>query len=133
MSLYTAVRSMLTTGSALPVAVDAVCLGVRTQTVALPAIVYNTTEIETLSIGNTSGDQLKRATVSLKIYHNTAVDVTTVGAATILKLIPGTYDSLVIQAIVVLSNSIQEPSSDNGEETNPFVGEIIADYYYKET
>ena len=51
----------------------------------------------------------------------------------ILKLIPGTYDSLVIQAIVVLSNSIQEPSSDNGEETNPFVGEIIADYYYKET
>ena len=133
MSLYTAVRSMLITGSALPVATDAVCLGVRTQTVALPAIVFNTTEMETLTLGNTNGDQLKRATVSLKVYHNTAVDVTTVGAATILKLIPGTYDSLVIQAIVVLSNSIQEPSSDNGEETNPFVGEIIADYYYKET
>lgn len=133
MSLYTAVRSMLITGSALPVATDAVCLGVRTQTVALPSIVFNTTEMETLTIGNTSGEQLKRATVSLKVYHNTAVDVTTTGAATILKLIPGTYDSLVIQAIVVLSNSIQEPSSDNGEETNPFVGEIIADYYYKET
>ncbi len=133
MSLYTAVRNMLTTGTGLPVAVGAVCLGVRTQTVALPSIVFNTTEIETLSIGNTSGDQLKRATVSLKVYHDTAVDVTTAATATILKLIPGTYDSLVIQAIVVLSNSIQEPSSDNGEETNPFVGEIIADYYYKET
>ena len=133
MSLYTAVRNMLTTGTGLPVAVGAVCLGVRTQTVALPAIVFNTTEIETLSIGTASGDQLKRATVSLKVYHDTAVDVTTVATATILKFIPGTYDSLVIQAIVVLSNSIQEPSSDNGEETNPFVGEIIADYYYKET
>lgn len=133
MSLYTAVRNMLTTGTGLPVAVGAVCLGVRTQTVALPAIVFNTTEIETLSIGTGSGDQLKRATVSLKVYHDTAVDVTTVGLATIAKFIPGTYDSLVIQAIVVLSNSIQEPSSDNGEETNPFVGEIIADYYYKET
>ncbi len=133
MSLYTAVRDMLVTGTGLPVAVNAVCLGVRTQTVALPSIVFNTTEMETLTIGTTSGDQLKRATVSLKVYHNTAVDVTTTGLATIAKFIPGTYDSLVIQAIVVLSNSIQEPSSDNGEETNPFVGEIIADYYYKET
>lgn len=130
-SLPQAIKTMLQNvdNAVLP---DAnITFGKRNQEGGLPAIVYKITNSEILTVGS---NPLRRATVEVLCYAETAQACQELAVTVRAEIASGTYNSMVFQACVNDTNNVlQEPEIGNGEETNPFVSTIEVDIFYKES
>ncbi len=104
--------------------------GTRNQYGTLPAITYQITNHETLTVGATP---LRKATVEINSITNEAQATQELSEAVKAVLTEDTYDSLEFQAVVNQNNILQEPDIGNGEEATPYIATTIIDIYYKET
>lgn len=125
MSLPVAIKSMLqnTTG----VADSDIVYGIRNQFGTIPCIIFTITNQETLTIG---ANALKKCEVSIKTMNTTSENTQTLANTMQTILTAGTYNSIDFNGIVIKNTLLEEPTSGNGEETNPFVHTTTIEIYF---
>lgn len=130
MSLPQAIKTMLQ--DVAGVADANITYGTRNQQAGLPAITYLITANEILSIGADTVNSLKRCTVEIRCYDKEAEDCQTLGDAVVPELDTGTYNTIEFCGISNTLPLIEQPTSGEGEESEPFVCVLTATIYYKE-
>lgn len=130
-SLPQAIKTMLN-GLDNAIVPDAnITFGKRNQDGGFPAVVYKIQTSEILTVGS---NPLRKATVEILCYAETAQAAQELSVDVRGEIDSGTYDNLVFQTFVNDTNNVlQEPEIANGEETNPFVSSIVVDIFYKES
>ena len=118
-SIETAVRDMLITGTTLSTAGipdTRVTHGYRLQDTVLPACTFEVDRDEIITIGS---NPLRTATVEVRIIADTTNDA--LGFITPLrnKCVPGTYDTLVFDAVIDRGHAIEGNTVGDGDESNP--------------
>lgn len=128
MSIYTAVKVMLQT---MTTVADAdITYGQRNQTSAtFPCLTYLVDSIEDLSLGSTP---LRKCTLTIKVYSLvSALEAVSISADVVTAVATGTFDSIVFQGVAQVISILDEPTSGDGEETNPFICTTTAQIYYQ--
>lgn len=128
MSIYTAVKVMLQ--SMTTVADADITYGQRNQTSAtFPSITYLIDSIEDLSLGS---NPLRKCTITIKVYSLvSALEAVSISADVVTAVATGTFDSIVFQGVAQVASILDEPTSGDGEESNPFTCTTTAQIYYQ--
>lgn len=129
MSIYTAIKEMLEDIADGTVPNSNIVYGTRNQFMSYPAITYLITDNETLTVG---ASPLKKCNVTIKSINTTSENTLTISSAVEAVLVEDVYDSIDFCAVINKNSVLEEPTSGNGEETNPFVSITTAEIYYKE-
>lgn len=124
-----AIRQMLTTGPALSVPDARITFGYRLQFDALPAIVFNVTSIETVSIG---GSPDRVATVEFRAVALEVADAIDIAQELRDKVAPGTHQGTQFTAVVWENRVADEPAPEMGDEQGPATVTATAQLYYLE-
>jgi hypothetical protein len=127
MSLPTAIRNMLTPIAG--VSNDNIVYGTRNQGMSIPCVIFTITSQETLTIGSNA---LKKCEVLIKTMNTTSANTQTLADTMQAALSVGTYDTIVFNGIIIKNTLLEEPTSGNGEETNPFVHSTTIEIYFTE-
>jgi len=131
MNLAQAIRTMLQ-GMNNAVVDDAnIIYGTRNQFTSLPAVTYQINDNETLTIGATAVDTLRRAQVTIKSYAKSSEDAVAMGTEVEDNLSSGTYNSIDFCAVLNKNSVLEEPTGGFGEEANPYVVTTTSEIYYK--
>lgn len=128
MSIHQAIRTMLQSIPNVDIPDANIFYGSRNQFASFPSVVYTVTDHMTLTIGESP---LKSCMVTIKSVQPVAEDALSLAALVEAALDPGTYNTIVFDAVLNKNTILEEPTSGFGEETNPFVATTIAQVYYK--
>jgi hypothetical protein len=124
-----AIRHMLTTGTNLSVPDDRITFGYRLQFDALPAIVFNVTGIETVSIGSAAD---RNAAVEFRAIALEVADALDIAEEIRNKVAPGTHNGVTFSAIIWENRVAEERAAELGDEQGPAVAVATAQFYYTE-
>lgn len=95
---------------------------------SLPNIEYSITSIEDLAIGSTF---LRKATIEVASAAATNPDALSVAEAVEEALVTGTYDGLIVEAIINRRTIFESPSYGYGDEQTPAIAITTADLVYR--
>lgn len=118
MSLESSVRAMLTTGTTLSNAgvSDAnITHGYRQQSTALPAITFELTQPQVLTIG----DDLRRTTAEIRVIAETTNGALSIKDVVKPLCVAGLYDSLQFKAVQWLEYTVEPSVTAEGDENQP--------------
>ncbi len=125
-----AIRHMLITSPpALSVPDARVTFGYRLQFDALPAIVFNVTGIETVSIGSAAD---RNAAVEFRAIALEVADALDIVQEIREKVGPGTHNGVNFSAIIWENRVAEERAAELGDEQGPAVAVATAQFYYTE-
>lgn len=130
-TIETAVRAMLVDGTTLSTAgiPDArVTHGYRLQETALPAATFEVDRDEILTIG---ASPLRSAQIEVRVIAPTTADA--VGFISALRTIcvPGTYDTIVFDAVIDRGHAVDGNTVGDGDEANPAELTQTFEIYYR--
>lgn len=95
---------------------------------SLPNIEYTITTIEDLAIGTAF---LRKATIEVASAAETNPDALTIAEAVEEALVTGTYDGIIVEAIINRRTIFETPSYGYGDEQTPAIAITTADLVYR--
>lgn len=125
-----AVRTMLTTGTALSAAgvPDVrVTHGYRLQETALPSVTYS---IESKSYADNAGP-FYTANLTVNAIAVTSADALDIADAVKATLVSGTYSAINIDAVLVTDEALEPETVGIGDEQEPAMARTIATIYWR--
>jgi hypothetical protein len=127
-----AVRSMLTAGTTLsanpvPVTDASVTHGYRLQDSALPAVTFTVDTREDATVG---GD-VQMSTVSVTSIAATSEDALAIAGKVRAALVPGTYSTIAIDAVIVTADGLQPEVVGFSDEQEPSQAVTQATIYWR--
>lgn len=129
MSVHKSIRTMIQGINNLTIPDSSIYYGTRNQFGSYPAITYLLSDHETATIGS---NPIRRCNVMIKSVELTAEAALDLSEAVESALVAGTYGDYILCSVLNKNTILEEPTSSNGEETNPFVATTSAQIYYKE-
>jgi hypothetical protein len=124
-----AIRHMLTTGPNMSVPDDRITFGYRLQFDALPAIVFNVTGIETVTIGSSAD---RNAAVEFRAIALEVAEALDIAEEIRNKVGPGIHQGVNFSAIIWENRVAEERAAELGDEQGPAVAVATAQFYYTE-
>lgn len=131
MNLAQAVRTMLLGMDNNVVQDSNIIYGTRNQFTSLPAVTFQINDNETLTIGESAVDTIRRAQVTIKSYAKSSEDAVAMGTEVEDNLSAGTYSTVDFMAVLNKNSVLEEPTGGFGEEANPYVVTTTSEIYYK--
>lgn len=130
MPIESAVRAMLTSASSLSALNDArITHGFRLQDTALPAITFELSDDEYLTIGSAP---LRMVSVDLRIIDTTTNDALSLVDEVKSAVRTGTFDSVPFSAVDWKSHSVDAAAVSDGDEAEPAQVLCKFDVYFKD-
>lgn len=119
MSIESAARAMLISGSTISLVPDSrVTHGYRLQESALPAITFELSETELITVGSAP---LRATTMQINCVAESTLDAIAIGAQVRSACVPGTFDSIVFHAVAEQGFSVDPATVADGDEAQPAV------------
>jgi hypothetical protein len=103
--------------------------GYRPQNTDLPAVTFTLSGNSAETLG---GSPLKSCELTINGHAELAIDAADMVAKIRAACVPGTYDGIVISAIVITSTQLLDPITGISDEQEPSTATVNATAFYEE-